>query len=171
MTCYSVAVEARSPDGSEVTSEALEAFAEQLAEHHGVVGGNGSRWDARISVDVPAFDLAFPRAEIILAGSGYRASMPHGWPIVAIEVVREDIFEERLAQPSLPDLVSGPEAADILGVSNQRLHQLAATHPEFPQPALRLRAASIWYEAAIRKFGSEWARKPGRPRNPTPEGN
>ena len=49
-------------------------------------------------------------------------------------------FEAELERPTLPDLVSGPEAAEILGVSRQRVHQLAHQHPDFPAPAYRLRA-------------------------------
>jgi hypothetical protein len=49
-------------------------------------------------------------------------------------------FEAELERPTLPDLVSGPEAAEILGVSRQRVHQLAHQHPDFPAPAYRLGA-------------------------------
>src|ERR1039457_4218196 len=45
------------------------------------------------------------------------------------EAVREDVLDEDLARPQLPDLVRGPEAAAIPGVSTQRLHALAAEHP------------------------------------------
>src|SRR5687768_1829393 len=43
---------------------------------------------------------------------------------VGVEVVTAFEHERRAEAPSLPALVSAPEAADILRVSRQRLHQL-----------------------------------------------
>jgi hypothetical protein len=45
----------------------------------------------------------------------------------------EDVLAERLERPPLPDLVSTPEAADILGVKPQRVHQLAIERDGFPE--------------------------------------
>ena len=81
----------------------------------------------------------------------------------ALKVYDEDLHAE-LARPQLPELVSGPEAAEILGVSVQRVHQLAAEHADFPAPAYKLRAASLWLRPAIVSFAERWDRKRGRPR-------
>jgi len=62
-----------------------------------------------------------------------KAGMPQ-WPAVRIEAVRADLLEEDNARPTLPELVSSPEAAEILGVSAQRLHELAAANAAFPEP-------------------------------------
>jgi predicted DNA-binding transcriptional regulator AlpA len=40
-------------------------------------------------------------------------------------------------------LVGLSEIAGLLGVSRQRVHQLAA-HPGFPEPVARLRAGPVW---------------------------
>src|ERR1035441_9368209 len=45
------------------------------------------------------------------------------------EAVREDVLDEDLARPQLPDLVRGAGAAARPGVSTQRLHARAAEHP------------------------------------------
>ncbi|MGH3504514.1 MAG: hypothetical protein ACRDQA_26985 [Nocardioidaceae bacterium] len=73
------------------------------------------------------------------------------------------MLDEELSRPNRPDLVSGPETADILGVSQQRVHQLTAAHPEFPRPLYELRAGKLWDRRAIEQFAAEWERKPGRP--------
>ena len=72
-----------------------------------------------------------------------QAELPE-WPIVRAEAVREDVFVEDLAQPELPDLVSAPEAAELLQVSVARLEQLATGHQDFPAPAYELAAATLW---------------------------
>ena len=62
-----------------------------------------------------------------------KAGMPSEWSAVRVEAVRQDVLAEQLASPSLPDLVSAPEAADILGVKPQRIHQLVIEHRGFPE--------------------------------------
>lgn len=165
MPWYSVHVEARSPDGAGLVDDAaLNRFATELEQYHGIVGGIGDRWDARISVKAATIEIAEHDAGVLIGAAVVAAELPRYWPVVVWESIREDVLAERLATPSLPDLVSGPEAAEILGVSNQRLHQLAVTHPDFPEPVYKLRAASVWLKAAVVKFNAEWERKPGRPR-------
>jgi len=54
-----------------------------------------------------------------------KAGMP-SWPSVRGEATRQDVLDEDNARPTLPELVSAPEAAEILGVSPQRVHEFAA---------------------------------------------
>lgn len=61
------------------------------------------------------------------------------------------------------ELASGREAATILGISRQRVHQLATQHPLFPAPVAQLASGSIWLRADIEEFARVWTRKPGRP--------
>ena len=49
------------------------------------------------------------------------------------------------------------EIAELLGVSRQRAHQLAATYG-FPKPMARLAVGPIWKRADI----EQWARETGR---------
>lgn len=65
---------------------------------------------------------------------------------------------------AFPMLAGGTEAAEILGVSRQRVHQLATEHPDFPAPVARLSCGSIWLRGEIVWFARNWSRKPGRPR-------
>ncbi len=54
-------------------------------------------------------------------------------------------------------LVSRVEIADMLGVSQQRVHQLIAK-PDFPQPLVALAIGMIWRRQDV----EEWARRTGR---------
>ena len=79
-----------------------------------------------------------------------------------IEVLTEAEYERQALAPSAPDIVSAAEAADILGISRQRLHQLRR-HPRFPAPLYQLRTGPLWTRDAIEWFAGVWDRKPGRP--------
>lgn len=54
------------------------------------------------------------------------------------------------------------EAADILGVSKQRINQLS-TRPEFPATALRLKAGPIWRRCDVVRYAATRRRTSGRP--------
>lgn len=89
----------------------------------------------------------------------------HGLPheVVAIETVTEDELDARLQTPNYPDIVDATAAAQILGVSRQRVHQLAADHPQFPEPLYELAAGKLWTRPAVEGFLRHWDRRPGRP--------
>src|SRR5262249_45645432 len=92
-----------------------------------------------------------------------KAGMPC-WPLVRLEAVREDVLDEEIGRPTLPDLVSVPEAAEILGVSPQRVHELAASgNREFPEPVYDLKAGKLWLRHAMEAYAEARDRKPGRP--------
>ena len=60
-----------------------------------------------------------------------KAGLPD-WPLVRAEAVRQDVLDAANDRPTLPELVSLPEAAEILGVSPQRVRELLQTTPAFP---------------------------------------
>ena len=53
-------------------------------------------------------------------------------------------------------LVGATEIAEILGVSRQRVHQLAAS-PDFPRPEVELSAGKVWSREAIERWMAERA--------------
>ncbi len=55
------------------------------------------------------------------------------------------------------ELIGSHEIADMLGVTRQRVQQLA-TAGRLPKPVAKLRGGWVWQAAAIRK----WARAQGR---------
>jgi hypothetical protein len=166
---FSVLVEARADDDREIDRAALRAFAAAVEPYHASVSGAARSWSARISVEAAgaADGAALGVALVILLAR--QAELPE-WPIVRAGAVREDVFVEDLAQPQLPDLVSAPEAAQLLQVSVPRLHQLAAGHQDFPAPAYELAAATLWLRPAIVTFSEHWERERGTPRTEEPEG-
>lgn len=90
-------------------------------------------------------------------------SIAQGAELVAIETMTEVEYERRADEPTLPELVSAPEVADLLGgISRQRVHQLQH-NAGFPEPLFRLRTGPIWDARAIRRFAATWTRQPGRP--------
>ena len=62
-------------------------------------------------------------------------------------------------------LVSVPEIAELLGVSQQRVHQLVASHQDFPHPEADLAIGRVWRREEIEEWDRTHPRKPGRPPN------
>lgn len=58
----------------------------------------------------------------------------------------------------MPPCVGVGEAAELLGVSKQRVHQLARTS-SFPSPIFRLRATPVWRQADVLRFANHRARR------------
>lgn len=164
MDGYAVTVETRAPRGERVeeVENRLDALMGELASHHGVCGGHPTSWEATVSVDAVDADTATRQGREIVGTGAARAGLPD-WPVARVETVREDVLDEELARPNAPDLVSGPEAAAVLGVNRQRVHQLAHTHADFPEPLYRLGVGSLWTREAIEDFRRRWERRPGRP--------
>jgi len=84
-----------------------------------------------------------------------------------LEVVHEAEWRRRADAPTMPELMSAAEIANLLGVQRQRVHQLRRTS-KFPLPLAELSGGAVWDARAVRKFAEEWQRKPGRPRRDAP---
>lgn len=82
--------------------------------------------------------------------------------VVAVEVVADDETDRRLAEPTIPPLVSATDAARMLGVSRQRVHQLI-DRPGFPQPVTRPSGGPLWTRMSIEAFARTLERRNGRP--------
>jgi hypothetical protein len=83
--------------------------------------------------------------------------------VASTRAMTEDVFERESTKPNLPKLAGAADAAEMLGVSRQRIHQLAQKHPRFPAPVDHVSGGPVWTEEAIEWFDSVWDRKPGRP--------
>jgi hypothetical protein len=162
-----------------VDDRQLEAFLDELLEHHGVVTGTpeASAVDG-IGCYGATFNLAAEfhdryRDELLeliaqRAGRYFRdaagvAGLP-AWPIVRAEIRTDDEFHRELARPDVPDVVGLAEVADLLKVARQRITKLQH-RPGFPAPIARLRAGPVWLRAHIDAFAETWDRRPGRPVN------
>src|SRR6266545_1460169 len=138
---YSVRLETRAPaDEHDVTVDdgAADELMALLEDHDGVVSSGTGSWSATVSRQAPgAVEAAVYGSGLIEKMAG-KAGMP-AWPVVRAEATRQDVLETENSRPTLPALVSAPEAADILGVSSQRVHELAANKADFPEPMYELR--------------------------------
>jgi hypothetical protein len=83
--------------------------------------------------------------------------------VVGMEVLMSDEYDRRADEPTIPEIVSAPDVAEMLDVRRQRVHQLLSDNPRFPKPFMRLGSGPLWVADAIRRFDREWERKPGRP--------
>lgn len=140
---------------------------EYLEPYHGVTTIGEHRVTLSFTLDdidagTTPTDHALAVTHQILDGSGLG-----DWTITHVEVKTEDELDAELARPTFPELVGVTEAAEILGVSKQRVSWLAKNHPRFPRPAIELAAGPVWYRPAIDKWLETWDRKPGRPKTKT----
>jgi prophage regulatory protein len=171
MDWYGIHVEARPPaDAVDLTVDehAADALMDLLAEHDGIVSAGTGAWGATFSLQAPSAWEAVLQGSPLADKLAAKAGMP-SWQVVRAEAVRQDVLDEQNASPTLPELASVSEAAEILGVSPQRVRELAATNASFPEPMYELRTGKLWLRAAIDAFAAR-ARKPGRPPKapPTP---
>jgi predicted DNA-binding transcriptional regulator AlpA len=60
-------------------------------------------------------------------------------------------------------LVSVPEIAEMLGVSQQRAHQIINAYGDFPPPEADLAIGRVWLRSAIETWALSHPRRPGRP--------
>jgi hypothetical protein len=162
---FSVHVQARAPEEEASTlidDAAADRLMNLLAEHDGIVSSGAGQWGATIGLEEPDPVRAAAVAAALVGSLAAQAGLPN-WPTVRVEAVREDVLERENARPTLPDLVSTPEAAEILGVTAQRLRELAAGNRDFPEAVYELKAGKLWLRDAIAAFAERWDRKPGRP--------
>lgn len=90
-----------------------------------------------------------------------KVNLTHGG-IARVDVMTDDYLERELSQE--PEAYAGvSEVAKLLGVSRQRVFELR-TRGDFPAPVADLAAGPVWRLSTLKRFISEWPRKPGRPR-------
>jgi hypothetical protein len=164
---FSVHLATRAPE-SPVSEAELDVAGDRLmdllAGHDGVVSAGGGAWSATISVQADQARSAADAGGALIEDRAAEAGLP-GWPVVRLEALRQDVLDAENERPTLPALVSAPEVAEILGVSAQRVHELAAASPRFPEAAYELRTGKLWLRDAVVAFGRRRERKPGRPRS------
>ena len=162
---YSVRLETRAPVGEHdvvVDDGAADNLMALLEDHDGVVSSGVGSWSATISTQAYGAVEAASYGSSLIEKMADKADMP-AWPVVRAEAVRQDVLDAENSRPTLPDLVSTPEAAEVLRVSPQRVHELAASKADFPEPIYELRAGKLWLRDAIEAYERRWQRKPGRP--------
>jgi hypothetical protein len=145
------------PDGPTTGGQAELELAERYTDTlpaAAACGGDG-RVTVDYAVDAATIDDAFTTARQLL-------KVPAGWRLVELRVRTEAELVAELARPALPALAGISEAAEMLGVSRQRAHVLAAS-ADFPTAVAHLAAGPVYLEASVRAFADR-PRTSGRPR-------
>ena len=70
--------------------------------------------------------------------------------------------EHRQRSP-IPELAGLAEIAATLGVSKQRVRELAERDETFPSPVAELSGGAVYLKTMIEEFSKHWDRRPGRP--------
>lgn len=164
MTEWSVAVTTRLPAGAVGLEDAAEMIATKLADFAPAVAVSPDFVTVRIADEGNSAEDV-----VISAVAKVRSAFESmGWPGSVVEVEAADwtTFEQRLGEPTYPELAGITEIAELLGTSRQRASELARS-VRFPTPLAELAAGPVWTKSAITRFVDEWERKPGRPRSKT----
>jgi hypothetical protein len=149
---------------SEETLDRLCDLSEDLAQFGAAVGLTDGALSLTLSMqgDHPVSVLA--DADSIVRQSAKKCGLPELDDLGEAHANAWERAEAELDKPTLPDLVSSVEAAEILGVSRQRVSELRR-RKDFPEPVYELRTGPLWIRAGIERFNERWDRKPGRPRS------
>ncbi|HEX8519911.1 MAG TPA: hypothetical protein VF667_10000 [Pseudonocardia sp.] len=83
--------------------------------------------------------------------------------VVDLRVCTSEIYEAEALRPDGPELLAAGDVGEVLGVSRQRVHQLATENARFPAPYVRLSSGPVWARPAVEHFAAHWDRRPGRP--------
>lgn len=143
------------------TDPMVDTLVEALAPVHGAAGTLAGHLDARITIHAHDLPAAATTAHDLITDLLHQLGL--GGEVDGVTVQTTDAFDRTLGAPRHPtDLITTAEAADLLGVSRQRILQLAADHPGFPT-SVRHGRAHLWSADAVRRFDTGWDRRPGRP--------
>ncbi|MDQ0376588.1 hypothetical protein [Amycolatopsis thermophila] len=156
--------------GKQLDNDDLIALADLADEQH---EWTLARWELGngfwIIGDADAVTTAEAADKLYQAVAAWIDPLPLNASVASVRAVDPDVFEMETEQSTVPELVSSVEAAEILGVTRQRVNQLA-DRPDFPAPLYRLKTGPLWTRMSVEAFGKRWVRKPGRPRKAEPDG-
>jgi hypothetical protein len=140
-------------DDIDTAAEHLRLLHPALTMHQDGSGGSVAVYiDATSATD--AVELAIHATSDLLAGR----------TITGIEAQTEEAFLAALQQPTIPDVVGYAEIAEMIGVSRQRIRQLANYDTHFPQPIIETAQGPLIPKAAAEHWARTRNTKTGRPR-------
>lgn len=130
--------------------------------HPGAVSVTGNRLGFHLWVGAPDVENAIRAATAAVLDAAAAADTEIQPELAQVSVKPWADFEKELDISNLPELAGVAEIALILGVSKQRVSELA-TSATFPDPLARLKSGPVWDSRAIGNLVREWKRTPGRP--------
>lgn len=162
MTSYAVEITAATPH--ELTNEQLDELSTRADEQRD--------WTLSRRAGGPGWTVVvWVEADDVIGATQDAVAQVRAWSVdqlIAIHVRTEEAYSAAAHAPTLPELASATDAAQILGVARQRIHQLRAENPRFPAPVAEVALGPLWTRAAIEWFNTVWERKPGRPAGAVP---
>lgn len=160
---WTVEVLVRTPETALDNDALLELTDAAEEEHDWTV----SRWELgdgfRITTDSEADTIPEATTSTHDEVAAWLQTLDMRTAVASVRAVELEVYELEVDQPTLPELVSAAEAAEILDVSRQRVHELAKGRPDFPAPLYELRTGPLWKRDAIEAFERRWERRRGRP--------
>lgn len=104
----------------QIADDVVDAMMGQLATFHVALGTSPRGWiEVRISLPAENLAQACATAAVVVESAAGAAA-------IACEVMAEEEYAARQGFSAEPDIVASSEAAAILGVSTERVRQLAA---------------------------------------------
>jgi hypothetical protein len=153
-------------DGVEIpdpVDDTLDALFELLAPQVPVATVEPGRLSLYLTVGAPSPEPALRAARSVARESMKHSGITNHRNPIGVEIYTNEELDRLNREPNFPDVVGVAEAAAMLGVSKQRVSELARSK-RFPRPLYELAAGPIWVKGAIEAFVEKWERKPGRPR-------
>lgn len=160
---------ARVEFAGELNADLLDELTDDLVEHSASLGNEAEpdRASVQLSVEAGTLRAAIESALEVVGRALERRGRE--FTELGIEVLDEETAERRLASPVVPDLVSGPDIAEMAGISKSRAN-LLTKRADFPpavvqtrQGPLRLRSQ---VEAYLAQRNTSPGRRPSRPASP-----
>jgi len=127
-----------------------------------VVSYNSSSWSVTLTIEAVDPGHAVANAMELLGAAVQKSHMPT-WPVIRFEAVAAGVLAAENEIPAIPPLVGVAETAQMLGVSKQRVSDLARDG-RLPTPAYSLAAGPVWLASSVETFAENWDRRPGRRR-------
>ena len=148
-----------------VTDAQIERLYSILSALHVALGQNKhGHLEVQLAITAAVLPDAIARADQTVNSALNSAGLQNP-EIIEVEAMSWDEFDRRLDEPQVPELWSVTEAAQYLGVSNQRINQLIAAYPDALPAVVKLagdRGPRLWLADTWRRFG-ETKRHTGRP--------
>lgn len=142
-----------------VTADQVDQLMDTLAPYHATVGGSPRGW-LEVTLTVPAENLTQASTTALSVVQHAMHQVGPTAAAIAAEVLTTEEFDKRADMVPMPSLIGTAEAAEILGVSEQRVGQLVH--------AGQLSAAKVGRSLALSRTEVERfagrERRTGRPR-------
>lgn len=143
-----------------VTLTEAETIAESLADYAGAVSVSRDGMTAALSIALSAADIEeASRTATRIAVEAFGGS--DRLEVVKLDVRTEEVMQEELEKPSIPDLVGYAEIAEMAGVSRQRARQFADI-AGFPVSVVDTAAGPLRLRASVEAWLENRNTRPGR---------